>query len=94
MNILTKWLTVPTSNETREIEVAQLWEVRWTSRHGEYSVCTQPEMEAFTTREAAEEYATSLRNAFDLIRHTGEGNHVSVRLASDGKRSKLFKFAV
>ena len=34
MNLLRKWLKVPASNETKEIEVAQTWEVRWHSLKG------------------------------------------------------------
>lgn len=80
MKIVTKWLTVPASNETREIEVAQLWEVRWKSRHGPYHSDVRPEVEAFPSRQAAEEFAESLRNAFDLVRHTS-GTKVTVRQA-------------
>jgi hypothetical protein len=89
MKILTKFLTVPASNEVREIEVAQLWEVRWTSRDGSYSGETQPEMEGFPSRQAAEEFAESLRNAFALIRTTAE-NKVTVRAAGGGRVSQLF----
>ena len=71
MRIITKLLTVPFENGTRQIEVVQLWEVRWMSRHGEYSGDVAPQIETFTTREAADNFATSLRNAFKLIRHTG-----------------------
>lgn len=73
-----KWLTVPKSNETKEVPSAYLYEVRWDSRYGEYSSSTKPEVEAFTTSELAEEFATSLRNAFKLIRHTS-GTAVSVQ---------------
>jgi hypothetical protein len=71
-------LIVPESNETKEVDVAQTWEVRWESRHGEYSGDTQPEMEVFTSREEAEAFAQSLRNAFQLIRHSS-GTHVALR---------------
>lgn len=92
MKITTKFLTVPASNETREIEVAELWEVRWRSRHGEYHADTQPEIEAFPSRKAAEEFAESLRCAFDLVRHTS-GNQVTVRRAGGSVIGKLFKRA-
>jgi hypothetical protein len=64
MKLTFKWLTVPFTNWTREVEAVQLWEVRWESRHGQYNDDTQPEMEAFTTETAAQEFATALRNAF------------------------------
>jgi hypothetical protein len=70
MKVFTKWLTVPESNDTQTIEVAQLWEVRWKSRHGEYSHDVRPEVEAFASEAQAEEFATALRNAFQLVRHT------------------------
>jgi hypothetical protein len=73
-----KWLTVPTSNETKEVNAVQLWEVRWHSRHGEYHSDTRPEVEAFITKELAEEFATSLRNAYKLLRHTN-GTGVSMK---------------
>lgn len=70
----TKKITVPTSNETKEVDAIQLWEVRWTSRYGSYSRDTQAEMEAFPSQNQAEEFAQALRNAFKLIKHTSENN--------------------
>jgi len=29
-----KWLKVPVSNETKDVKVAQMWEVRWASVKG------------------------------------------------------------
>jgi hypothetical protein len=75
-----KWLFVPASNDLKKVEVVQLWEVRWMSRHGEYFHSTRPEMEVFTSAEAANAFATSLRNAFTLLRHTS-GDSVSVEKA-------------
>lgn len=76
-----KWLTVPKTNETRQQQSVQLWEVRWTSRHGEYHMDTRPELECFTSAEDAEAFAESLRNAFAIIRTTS-GNRVTVRQAA------------
>lgn len=75
MKIFTKFIDVPASNETRQIEVAQLWEVRWESYRGIGSMSDDYpkrhlELEAFPTREAAEEFAASLRLAAKLWRHT------------------------
>lgn len=39
-----KWLTVPETNATKQVEAVQLWEVRWKSRHGEYYSDTRPEI--------------------------------------------------
>jgi hypothetical protein len=79
MNILKKWLTVPVSNDTTQVDVVETWSVRWTSRDGEFSSNTRPEMEVFTSETDAENFATSLRNAFALLRHRGVGTQVTVR---------------
>lgn len=73
----TKKIEVPASNEIKEVDAIQLWEVRWTSRHGGFSGDTKPEMEAFPSQIQAEEFAQALRNAFKLIKHTS-GNNVTV----------------
>lgn len=73
-----KKITVPISNETKEVDAIQLWEVRWTSRHGQYNSDVSPEMEAFPSKDEAEEFALALRNAFKLIKHTS-GNQVIVK---------------
>lgn len=80
MNIFIRSLIVPRSNETKTIDVAQLWDVRWNSRHGEYSGDIRPQLECFTSEEAADAFAESLRNAFKLIRTTS-GNNVFVTKA-------------
>lgn len=75
-----KKLTVPESNFVKDVDAVQLWEVRWRSRHGEFSSDTRTEVEAFPTEDEANAFATSLKNAFTLIRHTGK-NYVSVKRA-------------
>jgi hypothetical protein len=72
-----KKLTVPETNNTKEVDAIDLFYVEWTSRHGEMSFDIQPEVEAFTTREAADGFADSLRKAFALVRHTCN-HHVKV----------------
>ena len=72
MKLTFKWLTAPFTNRTREVEAVQMWNVRWQSRNGKYSGDVQPELEA-----QAQEFATALRNAFALLRHTS-GTRVSV----------------
>jgi hypothetical protein len=74
MKFLTKLLTVPWSNETEEVEAVQLWEVRWESIHGDIGKRSKPEVEAFTSEEEAETFATSLRNATKLLRHGYDAN--------------------
>jgi hypothetical protein len=76
-----KKIEVPASNETRTVEAIQLWEVRWTSRRGEFHADTEPAMEAFPTEQEANEFAAALRNAFKLLKHTGAGTRVSVSKA-------------
>lgn len=75
MNILKK-LFVP-SGQQQELTVYESWCVRWRSRYGQYGSDTQDEMEIFTTKEDAEKFATELRNAFKLIKHTS-GTRVEV----------------
>lgn len=75
-----KKLFIPQSNETREIDVAQLWEVRWQSRHGEYCSDVRPEMETFLTETEACDFKASLENAFELIRHRS-GTKITVQKA-------------
>jgi hypothetical protein len=60
------------SGEKVTLEGVQLWMVRWTSRYGEYHGNVQSEAAAFTTQEDAEHFAQSLRDAFELIRHTSQ----------------------
>lgn len=73
-----KKLTVPVSNETKQIEVIQTWEVRWYSRNGQYSNDTRPEIEVFTSVDAANAFKDSLVAAFKLLRHTS-GTWVEVK---------------
>lgn len=80
VNWVMKKITVPASNETKEVNAVQLWEVRWTSRYGDFSSDTQPEMEAFPTEAQAIAFRGALVNAFKLIRHTA-GTRVEVKRA-------------
>jgi hypothetical protein len=65
-----KNLLAPIDNKTKEVETVQLWYVRWTARHGEYSSSTKEVMEAFTSEAEAEGFKKSLKLAFDLVRQT------------------------
>lgn len=69
-NLFTKKLTVPQSNEVKTVDAVQLWSVRWMSRYGEFSGCTNKEMEAFTSEQEAQDFKLALENAFKLLRHT------------------------
>lgn len=68
--IALKKKAVPETNETVLVDAVQLWEVRWQSRHAGGHYDTQPEVEVFVSEEGAKAFATSLRNAFRLLRHT------------------------
>ena len=70
--------TVPENNETKQIDVVQTWEVRWRSRHGEYSGDTREQVEVFTDEQAAKDFETALDNANKLLRNTSN-THVSVK---------------
>lgn len=75
-----KKLTVPENIFVKDVDAVQLWEVRWRSRHGEFSSDTRTEVEAFPTEDEANAFAAALRNAFALIRHTSN-DYVSVKRA-------------
>lgn len=60
------------------VDVFEMWEVRWTSRHGKYSSDTQPEVRVFPKEEDAREFKKALEDAFKLIRHTS-GDFVEIR---------------
>ena len=53
------------------------WEVRWKSRHGEYSGNVQSEVAAFTNRATAEAFAQTLRDAHKILRNT---NHIGIKI--------------
>ncbi len=78
MNWFKKKIIVPETNETREEETVQLWSVRWMGRNGSYHADTFPTMEAFTSEEKAKEFATSLENAFRLVRNSSSETRVKV----------------
>tara|TARA_R110000782_G_scaffold214803_1_gene302570 strand:+ start:47 stop:298 length:252 start_codon:yes stop_codon:yes gene_type:complete len=54
------------------IDFVQTWEVRWTSRHGKYHHDTRPEIRVFTSKEDATLFADALKDAFNLIKNTGD----------------------
>lgn len=72
-----KWLTIPTGS--KEVSAVCLWEVRWFGRTGIHFSDWLPMVEAFPERSDAEEFARRLREAFRLLRVTGEKTDVTVR---------------
>lgn len=71
-SIFHKKIHAPARNAMEAVDAVQLWSVRWTSRHGAFSHDTSEESEWFTSKESAERFALSLRNAFGLVRHTSQ----------------------
>ena len=63
---------------TRKVDAVELWEVRWTSRHGQWHTDIRPECEVFPIKEDAEAFAQALKNSFALVKHTGCGTKVSI----------------
>ena len=55
--------------QEQEVPVYEAWEVRWTSRHGQFASDTQPEARLFPDEQSAREFADALRDAFKLIKH-------------------------
>jgi len=77
------WFAKPVevpSGEVKTIKAVQLWEVRWTSRHGALSFDVRQEVEAFPTEAEAREFARALKAAFKLIKHS-HGDEVSITKA-------------
>lgn len=58
-------------------EATPSYEVRWTSRYGEYSGHTRPEIEIFKDKNEAEHFKKMLEDAFKIIKHTS-GDKVSI----------------
>jgi len=76
MNFIRRLLSIPSGETT--VEAIETYEVRWTSRHGEYFSSVKPEAEVFPLKEDAEAFAKALRSAFKLIRHTGPNTQVTI----------------
>lgn len=74
MSFIKKLLKIPSGETT--VEGVELYEVRWTSRYGEYSSSIKPEIEVLMSKEDAEAFAKALLEAFKLIRHSGKGTDV------------------
>lgn len=60
------------------VNVVATWEVRWDSRHGEYSYSTRPEIRVFVSEKEALEFKMALDDAFKLIKHTS-GKRVEIK---------------
>lgn len=71
-----KLLNIPFGSKT--VEAVETWEVRWISRHGSFNSDTRPQIEVFTDETSAKEFANALKEAFKLIKHTGDGTYVIV----------------
>lgn len=63
--------------QTMQVDVAEVFEVRWQSRHGEFSYATRPEIRVFAKEKDAISFRDALRDAFRLIKHTS-GTEVSI----------------
>jgi hypothetical protein len=63
--------------QLESVDVLVCWEVRWESRHGEWSHNVKPEIRAFPTEDGARAFANALNAAFKLIKHTS-GTKVTV----------------
>ena len=55
----------------------QIWTVKWKKRTGSYSSDTEETMEAFLSKEAAELFATKLKDAQKLLRNS-ESLHITI----------------
>lgn len=66
-------------NKEEQIPVANAWEVRWNRRYGEYSDQVEPAVVVCLTKEDADKFKKSLKEAFELLQHTS-GTRVTVNL--------------
>lgn len=69
---------IPASNKMKQVDVYEMWEVRWESRDGDFHFNVKPEIETFPSEQDAKDFAQALRNAFKLIKHTS-GTDVYVK---------------
>jgi hypothetical protein len=76
-NVFKSTTEVPVSNETKSVEVARIWTVTWTSRHGEFSSDTKKQQKVFLSSNEAQHFAEALDAAFKLLRFTS-GTKVTV----------------
>jgi len=70
--------------QVRSVDTLETYEVRWQSRHGEYSNDTKPEIKVFVTEQDAHAFKKALDDAFKLINHTS-GTTVTVKKITDTK---------
>ena len=63
--------------QQQSVDVLEAWEVRWTSRYGEFSGYTEKEARFFPNEDHAKEFKKALEDAFKLIKHTS-GTQVSM----------------
>jgi hypothetical protein len=77
MSFIKKLLRIPAGEAT--VEAIETYEVRWTSRYGQYSTDVRPEMEIFPSKEGAQAFARAVENAFRIIKYTGLGTDVVMR---------------
>jgi hypothetical protein len=80
----TKKLTVPTTNDVKEVDTVQTWQVRWLSRNDKWHSSLFPELEVFLSEKDANDFADSLRNAYKLVRNTHEIKFIEVKKSKNG----------
>lgn len=74
-----KVIQVPSDGKI-DLDGIETWIVYWTSRHGSFNSDTTQKAQAFTNCGDAELFAESLRNAFSLLRHTGNETEVYIQI--------------
>ena len=60
------------SQFSQDFNFAETWEVRWISRHGRFSGDTRPEVAGFSNEGDALVFATAIRDAYKMLRHTSD----------------------
>lgn len=70
MKFISKINSIFGVKKVKNVQGAEIYTVSWMSRFGDYSSDTNRVYKAFLTKEDAEEFAQSLRDAHKLLRNT------------------------
>lgn len=70
MKFISKINSIFGVKKVKNVQGAEIYSVSWLSRFGDFHSETKPVYKAFLTKEDAEEFAQSLRDAHKLLQNT------------------------